>query len=123
MTHHCCVADRRRRAELPGPNIPLPCGYQPVAEHFAEGLDIRFGQRVQRVAYDGAGVRVTTEDGGELAADAVIVTVSLGVLKARAAPSAQLRRGVAVRRGTCLSGRPRVVCNWFEEERVYHLSC
>jgi protoporphyrinogen oxidase len=94
VRYHCCVSDWRRRTELPGPNIPLPCGYQPIAEHFAEGLDVRFGQRVQRVAYDGAGVRVTTEDGSELAADAVIVTVSLGVLKAWAAPRAELRRGL-----------------------------
>ncbi|KAK9844063.1 hypothetical protein WJX81_003289 [Elliptochloris bilobata] len=68
--------------ELPGPNIPLPCGYQAVAEHFAEGLDIRFGQRVERVRYDAHGVHVTVAGGAELAADAVIVTVSLGVLKA-----------------------------------------
>lgn len=67
--------------ELPGPNIPLPCGYQAIAEHFAEGLDIRFGQRVERVHYDASGVRVVCEGGAELRADAVVVTVSLGVLK------------------------------------------
>ena len=74
-------------AELPGPNIPLPCGYQAIAEHFAEGLDIRFEQRAQRVHYDASGVRVVCEDGAELRADAVVVTVSLGVLKVRAAVS------------------------------------
>ena len=67
--------------ELPGPNIPLPCGYQAIAEHFAEGLDIRFGQRAERVHYDATGVRVVCEGGAELRADAVAVTVSLGVLK------------------------------------------
>lgn len=67
--------------ELPGPNIPLPCGYQAIAEHFAEGLDIRFGQRAERVHYDASGVRVVCEGGAELRADAVVVTVSLGVLK------------------------------------------
>lgn len=67
--------------ELPGPNIPLPCGYQAIAEHFAEGLDIRFGWRVERVHYDVSGMRVVCEGGAELRADAVVVTVSLGVLK------------------------------------------
>ena len=67
--------------ELPGPNIPLPCGYQAIAEHFAEGLDIRFGQRAKRVHYDASGVRVVCEGGAELRADAAVVTVSLGVLK------------------------------------------
>ena len=71
--------------ELPGPNIPLPCGYQAIAEHFAEGLDIRVGQRVTRVHHDASGVRVVCESGVELRADAVIVTVSLGVLKVRVA--------------------------------------
>ena len=62
----------------------MPCGYGAIAEHFAEGLDIRFGHRLERICYDAAGVRLVCTDGSELSADAVIVTVSLGVLKVRA---------------------------------------
>lgn len=54
---------------------------QTLADRMAEGLDIAFGCVVRRVAWSDAGVTVTCEDGRIFAAAALIVTVSLGVLK------------------------------------------
>lgn len=69
----------------------LPAGgYAPLVAHLARGLDIRLGLAVARVELDpgtapGApGVTVTGRDGTRLDADAVIVTVPLGVLQAGA---------------------------------------
>ncbi|CAM6030844.1 unnamed protein product [Sphagnum balticum] len=57
-------------------------GYQPVIISLSEGLDIRLNHRVTKVNRRLHGVRVTTENGKTFDADAVIVTVPLGVLKA-----------------------------------------
>ena len=54
---------------------------QTVAEVMAEDLDIRFGSVVTSINYEGEGVFVRVASGEVLEADAVIVTVSLGVLK------------------------------------------
>ena len=54
---------------------------QTLADRMAEGLDIAFGCVATRVAWDDAGVQVTCENGRTFTADALIVTVSLGVLK------------------------------------------
>ena len=49
-----------------------------------EGLDIHFGSMVERIELgDGAQARITCRDGTTYLADAVIITVSLGVLKVR----------------------------------------
>lgn len=53
-----------------------------MAEILAEGLDIRYGHRVTSMRWSGDGVDVACSSGEEFHADAVIVTVSLGVLKA-----------------------------------------
>ncbi|CAM6083218.1 unnamed protein product [Calypogeia fissa] len=60
-------------------------GYQPVVKYLSEGLDIRLRQRVKKVVrrlHGGHGVRVVTEDGTVFNADAAVVAVPLGVLKA-----------------------------------------
>jgi hypothetical protein len=50
----------------------------------AEGLDIRFGSVVERIEWgSGAQACITCRDGTSHLADAVIITVSLGVLKVR----------------------------------------
>lgn len=50
----------------------------------AEGLDIQFGSVVQRIEWgDGDKARIVYADGDGHLADAVIVTVSVGVLKVR----------------------------------------
>ena len=67
--------------ELEGPDLILPGGYVQLVEHLARGLTIRLGTEVTRIAHDGSGVRLETSQ-GVVAADRVIVTVPLGVLKA-----------------------------------------
>ncbi|NDW60183.1 amine oxidase, partial [Yangia sp. PrR004] len=57
-------------------------GYYPVIQALAQGLDIRLNQRVTKIAWQYNGVKVTTEDGTNYFADACIITVPLGVLKA-----------------------------------------
>lgn len=69
--------------EFEGPNIPLPSGYQTLAEKLAEGLPIRHGVVVDRIQWGGDGVTLHCQGGEQIKADAVIVTVSLGVLKAQ----------------------------------------
>ncbi|KAL5213755.1 hypothetical protein ABZP36_002907 [Zizania latifolia] len=57
-------------------------GYYPVIQALAQGLDIRLNQRVTKIAHQFNGMTVTTEDGTSYSADACIITVPLGVLKA-----------------------------------------
>lgn len=57
-------------------------GYYPVIEALAQGLDIRLNQRVTEITRQHNGVKVTTEDGTSYLADACIISVPLGVLKA-----------------------------------------
>ncbi|KAK9795873.1 hypothetical protein WJX73_003247 [Symbiochloris irregularis] len=69
--------------ELTGPNVPITCGFQAVAEALAEGLDIRYGHTVDLMQWDQSGVKLHCANGATFEADAAIVTVSLGILKAR----------------------------------------
>ncbi|GBF89359.1 hypothetical protein Rsub_02237 [Raphidocelis subcapitata] len=73
--------------DLEGENVPVPGGYQHLAELLAEGLPIRLGCPVSRVDWRGPSPAVVLESGEALAADAVVVTFSLGVLKAAVAAS------------------------------------
>lgn len=54
---------------------------QTLAEKLAEGLPIRPGVVVDQIQWGGDGVTVHCQGGEQIQADAVIVTVSLGVLK------------------------------------------
>lgn len=56
---------------------------QKLAEHMAVGLDVRYGAIVEKVQWGASGVTVICWDGRSFQADAAVVTVSLGVLKAR----------------------------------------
>jgi len=67
--------------ELSGGDVIVPAGLGGVVEPWARGQDIRFGQTVERVGYDGDGVRVKTAQGLELRAKKLILTVPLGILK------------------------------------------
>lgn len=60
-------------------DVILTGGYDTILAPLAEGLDIRLGTPVSRVAYDGSGVTVDGEQ-----ADYVVCTVPLGVLKSGA---------------------------------------
>ncbi|CAL5227355.1 g10303 [Coccomyxa viridis] len=68
-------------SELKGPNMPLSCGYSRVAEVMAEGLDIRYQHTVERIDWGESGATVHCSSGESFKCDAVICTVSLGVLK------------------------------------------
>ncbi|KAG9439369.1 hypothetical protein H6P81_019534 [Aristolochia fimbriata] len=57
-------------------------GYCSVINTLAKGLDIRRGHRVTKVARLYNGVRVTVENGTTFVADAAVIAVPLGVLKA-----------------------------------------
>ena len=65
-----------------GEHCILPAGYGPIASSLAEGLEIRLNCEVSAIRYDQDSVTVQTRDGVAICGDAVIVTVSLGVLKA-----------------------------------------
>ncbi len=54
---------------------------QVLAEKLAEGLPIRHGMTVDQIQWNTSGVIVQCQGGQQIEADAVIVTVSLGVLK------------------------------------------
>ncbi|KAJ6832060.1 putative polyamine oxidase 2 isoform X1 [Iris pallida] len=68
---------------LPGGHGLMVRGYRPVINTLAKGLDIRLGHRVTKVVRGKLGVKVTVENGKTFSADAVVVTVPLGVLKAK----------------------------------------
>ena len=55
-------------------------GMDRLVQHLAEGLPIRFGQTVKRIAYGADGVRVETER-ETFTADGIVVTVPIGVLQ------------------------------------------
>lgn len=68
--------------DLPGGNVAIVGGYRRLVDHLADGLDIRTGTPVRRIAHGDTGVAVTT-DGADHVADQVVVTLPLGVLAAR----------------------------------------
>ena len=56
-------------------------GYDQLPAHLAAGLDIRLRTVVEGIDYAALPVKVQTKSGAELKADAVLVTVPLGVLR------------------------------------------
>jgi monoamine oxidase len=68
--------------EFDGPDKFFPGGFDQIAQHLAKGLQIRTGAVVTAVTQGPKGVQVTLANGETLAADHVVVTVPLGVLKA-----------------------------------------
>lgn len=68
---------------LPGGHGLMVRGYLPVINTLAKGLDIRLGHRVTKVMRHYNGVSVTVENGKNFVADAAIIAVPLGVLKAK----------------------------------------
>ncbi len=66
-----------------GDDLLVPSGYGNLVVRHGAGLDIRLNQPVSEIRWDGPGVSVTTP-AGTLRAQACIVTVPVGVLKAGA---------------------------------------
>ncbi len=62
-----------------GDEVVFPNGYDELAQHLAEGLDVRLGHVVTAVRWSSAGVEIDT-DRGAFAAREAIVTVPVGVL-------------------------------------------
>lgn len=67
---------------LPGGHGLMVRGYRPVINTLAKGLDIRLNHRVIKIVRGKKGVEVTVENGKSFFADAAIITIPLGVLKA-----------------------------------------
>jgi monoamine oxidase len=63
-----------------GPSVLFPGGYDRIPARLAAGLDVRLRQVVTRIEHGERGVVVRTE-AEEFAADRVVVTLPLGVLK------------------------------------------
>ena len=87
--------------ELPGSDVMLPGGYGQVPTALASGTDVRLGQPVSAIDYNGADVVVTTPS-GKLTAAKVVVTAPLGVLKAGAlgfSPALPVAKSEAIARG------------------------
>ncbi|PTM42398.1 NAD(P)/FAD-dependent oxidoreductase [Bosea sp. 124] len=66
-----------------GDDLVVPSGYGNLVSRHGAGLDIRLNQPVSEIRWDGLDVAVTTPS-GTLHANACIVTVPVGVLKAGA---------------------------------------
>ena len=66
-----------------GDDLLVTGGYGTIAEHDLRGIDVRFGWIVAKVAIEDDGVAITSQTGEVFRADRVVVTVPLGVLKAR----------------------------------------
>ncbi len=68
--------------DFTGHEVVFPQGYDRLAAHLAQGLDVRLGHHVTHVDHSGPGVRVHTAGHGTFTADRVLLTLPLGVLKA-----------------------------------------
>ena len=67
--------------EFSGDDVIFEQGYASLVEHLSQGLDIRLKHVVQHVDYRN-GIKVQT-DQGQFEADTILMTVPLGVLKAK----------------------------------------
>ena len=66
-----------------GPDLLVLGGYARLAGAFAKDLDVRVGRPVEVVTYGPNGVSLADRDGRIETADRAVITVPLGVLKAR----------------------------------------
>ena len=64
-----------------GDDFLFPNGYDQISQILAKDIDIKLQQNVQEINYSGSGVTVKT-NAGSFSADAVVITLPLGVLKA-----------------------------------------
>ncbi|MFO0921380.1 MAG: FAD-dependent oxidoreductase [Pirellulales bacterium] len=68
--------------EFEGGDVLFADGFESIIDHLASDLEIQLGQIVQRIEWESSQVRVTTNQ-KEFTADLAIVTLPLGVLKAK----------------------------------------
>lgn len=69
--------------DFAGEEVVFPGGYGALPEYLARGLDIRTGEAVMRIEKAGKAIRLTTSTGSTYQARHALVTVPLGVLKAK----------------------------------------
>ncbi len=81
---HCCRAAQKDSGHR---DLIGEMCLQRMAEILADGADIRYEHVVSSIRWGGEGVQLTCANGQAFHADTVIVTVSLGVLKASPAHS------------------------------------
>ena len=67
--------------EHKGVDIIVTNGFDNITNYLAEGLDIRYNERVAKVDYTSDSMVLVTSTSGTYEASAVVVTVPLGVLK------------------------------------------
>jgi monoamine oxidase len=65
-----------------GNDYRLLGGYDQVISHLAQGIDIRLNTVIESIAWGAGGVKIQAQDGTRYAADAAVVTLPVGVLKA-----------------------------------------
>lgn len=70
--------------EFPGGDVLFPGGMDALCQTVAQGLDLQLGRVLREVRLAPRGVVLRFEDGAEVAADHVILTLPLGVLQAGA---------------------------------------
>lgn len=70
-------------SEFPGDDLLFLTGYKAISDYLAKGLTIQLGEIVRRIKVTGGVVYVTTQS-KTFAADKVLVTLPLGVLKSGA---------------------------------------
>ncbi len=89
-------------SKYPGKDVILPGGYKAVPEFLARGLDIKLGQVVTSITHGASGVSVLAT-GAVFNADFAVVTVPLGVLKAKSVsfnpPLSEAKEGAIGRLG------------------------
>lgn len=100
-------------AVFDGEDAVFPAGFSQITAHLARGLDIRLNHAVQHVE-PGA---VTLSDGVRMAADQVLVTVPLGVLRANGITFAE---PLAAKRQAAIQGLRMGLLNkaWLRFDRV-----
>ncbi|QLP98814.1 MAG: FAD-dependent oxidoreductase [Rhodoblastus sp.] len=99
--------------EFDGDDAIFPAGYGQIAAHIAKGLDIRLGKPVAEVAPG----RVTLAGGEVVAADRILVSVPLGVLKAG---DLRFARPLADRRAKAIESLQMGLLNktWLRFEKI-----
>ncbi|KAL6760582.1 hypothetical protein V8C86DRAFT_1075050 [Haematococcus lacustris] len=82
-TDDVSLAFAREYESLDGPNLPVPGGYQALAQLLAQGMDVRTGHCVSSIQYGAWGALVSCSNGAMFEAEVVLVTTSVGVLQAQ----------------------------------------
>ncbi|MEV0261108.1 FAD-dependent oxidoreductase [Streptomyces sp. NPDC050617] len=80
---HLALSAEKEGVAGQGCDLLLPDGYDKLLAHVRGTIPVRTGAVVTRIARDPGGVTLTLADGETLRADRCVITVPLGVLKAR----------------------------------------